>query len=207
MTTVSWFDRNRHWILLALVAVTTVLAVSTVGIGLLAVLAGLAGGAGLGAVLGDAALTLLIAAALVAADIAFAIAFLVTVTRRVSVPSLPSLPENERLSNAFARAEGVVPPLARLGLSDRFALSAETRRERLKQRYVDDELTQFEYERRLDELLADEEGGDVDSTTVDNLDAELAAGRRADADEAVSDESGPERTGERTPRRRQTERN
>jgi len=188
---VSWFDRNRHWILLALVAVTTVLAVGTVGVGLLSVLAGLASGAGIGAVLGDAALVLLIAATLVAADLAFAIAFLVTVTRRVSGPALPSLPESERLSNALDRAERTFPSLARFGLSDRLALSAETKRERLKQRYVNDELTQIEYERKLDALLADESDTDVDRSTVDNLDAGPAAG--GDDETATTDERETDR--------------
>lgn len=171
----SWFSRNRHWLLLALVAVTTVLVVGTVGVGLLAVLAGLAGGAGVGAVLGDAALVLLIAAVLVAADLALALAFLVTIVRRVSLPDPPSLPESERVSNGFERIERAVPPFERLGLSEAFAVSTETKRERLKERYVDGELTQVEYERRLRDLLADEDDPDH-VTDVDELDADLAAG-------------------------------
>lgn len=170
----SWVNRNRHWILLALVAVTTVLAVGTVGVGLLAVLAGVASGAGLGAVLADAALVALVVAVLVAADLAFAVAFLATVARRASLPGLP-LVENERLAAGFERAEAVFPPLARLGLADRFALSNETKRERLKRRYVDGELTEPEYERRLRDLLDAED--DRAATDVDALDADLAVGR------------------------------
>lgn len=173
----SWISRNRHWLLLALVAVTTVFAVGTVGVGLLSVLAGLAGGASLGAVLGDAALVLLIAAALVAADLVFALGFFVTVARRVSLPSLPSVPENDRVSNAFARAERAVPPLARLGLADRFAVSIETKRARLKRRYVDGELTEPAYERRLRDLL--EEADESAVTDVDAIDADLRAGQTA----------------------------
>lgn len=169
----SWFSRNRHWLLLALVAVTTVLAVGTVVAGLLVVLAGLAGGAGLGAVLGDAALVLLLAALLVAADAAFAVAFLVTLVRRAS---LPSVPEHEGLATAFERAERLVPPLATLGLSEAFAVSTETKRERLKEQYVAGEVTQAEYERRLRELLAAEED---DVSDVAELDADLGAGADA----------------------------
>jgi uncharacterized membrane protein len=174
---VSWFSRNAHWLLLALVAVTTVLAAGTVGVGLFAVLAGLAGGASLGAVLSDAALVLLIAAFLVAADLAFAVGFLVTLARRAS---LPSLPENDRVANGFARAERVVPPLARLGLSDRFAVSQATKRERLKRRYVEGDLTETEYERRVREILDEER--EVSVSDVDELDTDLAAGHPPDDD-------------------------
>lgn len=185
----SWISRNRHWILLALVAVTTVLALGTVGVGLLVVLAGLASGAGVGAVLGDAALALLIAALLVAADTAFALGFLVTVARRV--PS-PSLPENERAAETATRLERAVPQMSRLELSERFAVSTEKKRERLKQRYVDDELTQVEYERRLQALLA-EETGDETVSDVDELDADLAVGRTTDRDDSVSGSGGENR--------------
>lgn len=183
----SWFSRNRHWLLLALVAVTTVLAVGTVGVGLVAVLAGLAGGAGLGAVLGDVALVLSIAALLVAADVAFALAFLVTLARRAS---LPSLPENDRVADGFERAERLVPPLSRLALADRFAVSTETKRERLKERYVDGELTEVEYERRLQALLA-EADDDAAVSAGDEIEADLAAGEeqttaRTAADSAPS---------------------
>lgn len=177
----SWFSRNRHWLLLALVAVTTVLVGGTVVVGLLSVLAALAGGAGLGAALGNAALVLLIAALLTAADLAFAMAFLVTVARRVS---LPAPPESERIANGFERVENVIPPVARLGLSETFAVSTETKRERLKQRYVDDEITQVEYEQQLRALLAAE--GDDSITDVDELDADLAAGRPSRTEESAS---------------------
>lgn len=178
----SWFSRNRHWLLLALVAVTTVLVGGTVVVGLLSVLAALAGGAGLGAALGNAALVLLIAALLTAADLAFAMAFLVTVARRVS---LPAPPESERIANGFERVENVIPPVARLGLSATFAVSTETKRERLKQRYVDDEITQVEYEQQLRALLA-AEGDDDSITDVDELDADLAAGRPSRTEESAS---------------------
>lgn len=180
----SWLSRNAHWLLLALVAVTTVLTVGTVGVGLFAVLAGLAGGASLGAVLGDAALILLIAACLVAADLAFAVGFLVTLARRAS---LPSLPENDRVATVLARFERAVPPLSRLGLSDRFAVSQATKRERLKRRYVDGELSQTEYERRVRELLDEERA--VSVTDVDELDADLAAEPPTDTTATRRDES------------------
>lgn|GEM_PF-834213 len=186
----SWVSRNRHWILLALVAVTTVLAVGTVGVGLLSVLAGLVGGAGLGTVLGNAALVVLVAALLVAADLAFAVAFLVTAARRASLPGLPSV-ENEWAAERLERAEAVFPPLARLGLADRFAVSNETKRERLKRRYVDGELTEPEYEHRLRELL-DEEDEPV-AADVDALDADLAGGRSGTADDAESTDDTSER--------------
>ena len=186
----SWLSRNRHWLLLALVAVTTVLVGGTVVVGLLSVLAALVGGAGLGTALGNAALVLLIAALLTAADLAFALAFLVTVARRVSVPALPSPPESERIANGFERIERAIPPVARLGLSETFAVSTETKRERLTQRYVDDEITQVEYEQRLRALLA-AESDDDSITDVDELDADLAADRPSRSDESTSN-SAPE---------------
>lgn len=178
----SWFSRNRHWLLLALIAVTTVLVVGTVGVGLLAVLAGLAGGASVGAVLADAALVLLIAALLVAADLALAVGFLATIARRASLPSLPALPENERAASAFKRIENAVPQLSRFGLSDQFAVSTETKREQLTQQYVNDQLTQREYERRLQSLLTEERRADT-ITDVDELDADLAANSESRPDD------------------------
>lgn len=182
---VSWIDRNRLWILLALVAVTTVLVAGTVAAGVLAVLAGLLAGASVGAVLTDAALFLGLTALLVAADLAFGLAFFVTVVRSASLPT------SARLANWLSRVERVVPPLRALGLAGRFEPSLETKRERLKRRYVSGELTEPEYERELKKLLDDEDETVVGMDDVDRIDANLLAAEDGTDPSAGLDGSEP----------------
>ncbi len=74
-----------------------------------------------------------------------------------------SLPRSARVASVAARVEDVYPPLERVGLADRLAPpepSPEERAERaladLKARYVDGELTEAEFERRVDGLVSNE---------------------------------------------------
>lgn len=74
-----------------------------------------------------------------------------------------SLPRSARIASVVGRLEGTYPPLGRVGLADRLAPpepSAEERAERaladLKGRYVDGEMTEAEFERRVDRLVSNE---------------------------------------------------
>ncbi len=147
----SWFDRNVHWVLLTCFVATTLAVAGVVGVGALALLAGLLGGASLGALLADAAAVLAVAVALLAADLVLATAFVVTVVRKAS------LPRSERLAGFFGLVEGLIPPVRLLALSDRFEPSVEERRREIKRRYVDGELSERGFEREMAELLDETE--------------------------------------------------
>lgn len=166
----TWFERNGHWALLALVAVTTAAAVGTVAASSLALLAALLSGATLATLLADAAAAVALVAALVAADLVFAVALVVTVVRRAS------LPRSDRLASAFALLERLFPPLRGIAFSRRFEPTVEDRERALKRRYVDGELSERSFERELRALLADADG---------------SPSRRAPAEAGTRREAGP----------------
>lgn len=146
----SWVTRNRHWLLFAGVVLTTMAAVSVFALAAATVLAGAVAG-GLLAAADVVATYFLFGVLLLGLDVVLAVALLTTLA------SMVSLPESDRLAGtvgAIERAAGREPRLAR-----RFEPSAETRRERLRERYVDGEITELEFERRLDDLLEAERAG------------------------------------------------
>lgn len=74
-----------------------------------------------------------------------------------------SLPQSDRVAGLLSRLEREYPPLRLLGLSELLAPpepSADERAERaladLKRQYVDGEITDAEFERRVDRLVATE---------------------------------------------------
>jgi len=71
-----------------------------------------------------------------------------------------SLPRNDRLAGAARRVERHVPQIGDGDLSERVEPTTEERIDDLKQRYVDGEITEAEYERELQALMrdADDEG-------------------------------------------------
>jgi len=135
------------------------LAVSYLG---LVVVAGLLSSAPLVDVLLDVAVPALLGIALlVTLLIASGVGFVWALVRSVSVPTSP------RLASVVDRIERAYPPLESLGLSDRLAPPQPTPEERaeralseLKRRYVDGEITDAEFERNLDRLVADESPDD-----------------------------------------------
>jgi len=79
-----------------------------------------------------------------------------------------SLPKSRRASTFLAWIEYAVPPLRGAGLSDRVAPPEPSPGERaeraladLKRRYVDDEITEAEFERKVDRVVATESTGEV----------------------------------------------
>lgn len=180
----SWVDRNLPWLLLALIVAASLALVGAIGVGVVLLLQGLLAGAALSALLGDLALVVGAVTLLGALDVAFVVALVVTVLRRASFPT------DERLAARFETAERWVPPLRDLALSERFAPSVEERRQRLQERYVDGELSEIEFERRLDDLLDEAEGDDasVDRERDAGDPRTPPSGRRP----ARSDVDGPE---------------
>lgn len=133
--------------------------------GLLAVasaLAGATGAAPLVFVALDAAAPYVVGAAFVGV-----LSFLLFLAASVAAVRRASLPRDERFARVARGVERVSGEAREFGLAERFEPTTEDRIESLKREYVDGEITELEYERRLRELLADEE------TTDDRLDREL----------------------------------
>lgn len=147
----NWFERNVHWVVFTLFAVTSIALVGVVGVGILAILAGILGGATVGALLADVALVLGTAVLLLAIDVTLAVGLVVTVLRRAS------LPRSDRLATFFGLLERLVPPIRGLALSDRFAPTLEDREREIKRRYVEGTLSEPEFEREMRALLDEAE--------------------------------------------------
>ncbi|WP_135805324.1 SHOCT domain-containing protein [Halorussus marinus] len=133
--------------------------------GLLAVASALAGATGtapLVFVALDAAAPYLLAAGFVGV-----LSFLLLIGTSVAAVRRASLPRDERLARVARGVERVSGDAREYGLADRFEPTTEDRIEALKREYVDGEITELEYERRLRELLEDE------TTSEDRIDREL----------------------------------
>ena len=166
---VSWLADNRHWLLFAATVLT---GLSTVGVGLvglLATISTLVSGGSLVLTAGGFLLGTLLLGGL---TVVFAARLLAALAERAS---LPSLPRSRRVANVLHGLESAVPPLRRLGLGDRFEPSVEERRVALTERYVDGELSEHQLEAALQELLDEDESGRVPDveTTVPETDREL----------------------------------
>ncbi|WP_440007348.1 SHOCT domain-containing protein [Halomicrococcus sp. SG-WS-1] len=156
--------------LVAGLVLSVVLLVGIAAFGLLAALSALgdsAGGAPLLFVLLDAAAPYIVAGlldAMVAGVLAVALA--VTAVRRAS------LPRNDRLARLAETVERASPKARSVGLSDRVAPTTEDRIDDLKQRYVEGDIGELEYERRLQELM-DDESVDADRVRRERSDREF----------------------------------
>ncbi|MFC4551682.1 MULTISPECIES: SHOCT domain-containing protein [Halorussus] len=71
-----------------------------------------------------------------------------------------SMPRNDRLARVARKVERHYPGARKAGLSERVEPTTEDRIDRLKERYVEGEISEAEYERRLQELMADEDVND-----------------------------------------------
>ncbi|WP_115864920.1 SHOCT domain-containing protein [Halorussus litoreus] len=85
-----------------------------------------------------------------------------------------SMPRSERLASLARTAERHSSEARELGLAERFEPTTEERIEALKAEYVDGEITEYEYEQRLQRLLreADVRSG-FESVTDDHVQREL----------------------------------
>lgn len=145
-------------VLLAGFVLSLVALVVLAAFGLLAVasaLAGAASGASLLFVAVEAAAPFVAASLLVGVlSVLLFVATTVAAVRRVSMP------RSERLARAARLVERVSGDAREFGLAERFEPSTEERVADLKRAYVEGEITEWEYERRLEDLLDDERESD-----------------------------------------------
>ncbi|WP_324663050.1 SHOCT domain-containing protein [Haloarcula sediminis] len=147
----TWLAENRHWLLFAATVLSGLSTAGVAVVGVLATASVLVTGGSLVLTVGAFLLATLLLGGL---TLVFGAGLLSTLASRAS---LPSVPRNRRVANALHGLEAAVPPLRRLGLADRLEPTVEDRRARLTERYVDGELSEREFEARLDALL-DETG-------------------------------------------------
>jgi hypothetical protein len=173
----SLFDGRRHRVLAVATVTSTLLTVAVGGYGL---------GVGLLALLSTGSLVAALSALL---PWAVGGAVLSLVTGLFSVWTVAaalrrfSLPTDDRLAALARRAEAGVPGLRSLDLAERFEPTPEERRRRLKEAYVDGELTEAEFERAVREH--------VDPDRITPTEDPLLA---AALDEETAADGDPERT-------------
>ncbi|WP_137283466.1 SHOCT domain-containing protein [Halorussus salinisoli] len=132
--------------------------VGIAGVGLLAALSALGTApaeASLVFVLLNAVVPYLVASALVGMLSVFLLVGLA-----VAVVRSASVPRNDRLARLARLFERYSSEARDLGLSDRLESTTEDRIEDLKQEYVEGEITELEYERRLQDLMSEESVSD-----------------------------------------------
>ena len=154
----GWIRDNLLWISLVALLVFGGLLVVVLGSVGLVVYTALVTGTPIVDTLLDVALpTLAITAGLLVATVFAGVGFAWALVSRVS------LPRGERLAALAERAEREYPPLRMAGLSGLLSPPAPSSKERaedalaeLKRRYVEGELDEREFERRVDRLVANE---------------------------------------------------
>ncbi|MFC7080836.1 SHOCT domain-containing protein [Halorussus caseinilyticus] len=93
----------------------------------------------------------------VAAVVVGGVSFLLLAWLSVAAVRRASMPRDDRLARLARLVERYSSEARQVGLADHFEPTTDDRIEELKRRYVEGELTELEYERRLQELM-DEEG-------------------------------------------------
>ncbi|PSQ33687.1 hypothetical protein BRD05_08315 [Halobacteriales archaeon QS_9_70_65] len=83
------------------------------------------------------------------------VAVLFLIATIVSVLRSRSLPRDDRLVSVVERLEREYPILRQFDVSQRVEPTAEDRRRELKERYVEGDIGDAEFERRMDELMDD----------------------------------------------------
>ncbi len=159
-----WIRSNAHWLSLAGVVLTTLALGGVAGLAVVTFLTAVGTGVAPSLALLDAVGTYLLPALLLAGlDLLFGVALVVTLVRRAASV------ESERLASVVRTVEDHA--LGRdLGLAERFEPSVESRREELKRAYTAGDISEHEFERRLDDLLEREDGG---GTVGAGIDADL----------------------------------
>lgn len=154
----GWLRNNSHWVLFVCFLVSVVL---TLGVGLFAVVAALGALSPASAAVAEefvllrmleASLPYLLGLVVLGIlDVVFLVGTVVAVLRRASMP------KSDRLANFAEKAEDEVPLLGAVGVSERVEPGPEDRRQDLKQQYVDGEMSEAEFERRMREVLDEDE--------------------------------------------------
>lgn len=149
---------TRVKVLLGAFLLSLFVLLATAALGLLSVLSVLAAPPSSGPllfVLLDAAAPYLVASAFVGM-----LSFLLLVGLVVAGVRRASLPRDERLARLARLVERHSSEARQVGLAERFEPTTEDRIEELKQQYVEGEITELEYERRLQDLMADDSVSD-----------------------------------------------
>lgn len=147
-------DDGRVKLLLVGVALSLFALVGVSALGLLAAVSALAQpspATPLLFVLLDAVMPYVLAAALLGG-----LSFLLLVWLSVAAVRRASMPRNDRLARVARRIERHYPAAREVGLSERVEPTTEERIEELKRQYVEGDLSELEYERRLQDLLGEE---------------------------------------------------
>lgn len=162
---------SRHWLYFGGFVITGVLLVGAALMGLLEGLSALSGGvpAGEGGVL----LVMLAAAAewVMISIVLGIVASVFLVATVVSVLRNASIPRDDRLVGVVEWLERRYPVLRRFDVAEKVEPTLEDRRRQLKAKYVDGEISEAEFERRMERLMNDSAGEDASrsgrETTVD----------------------------------------
>lgn len=134
--------------------------------------------AGLSALFGPASLFAAIAPYVVASMLSGLVSLALFVALAVTTVRRASLPRDERLAGLARKVEWMSEEAREYGLAERFEPTTEERIEDLKAEYVAGEITEWEYERRLQDLLAEADESDVgDLREPDPVERELNSGR------------------------------
>ena len=163
---------SRHWLYFGGFVVTGILLVGVGLVGLLDALSVLSGGATyseeflLLAMLGAAAEWVVIALVLGLVALVFLAATVVSVLRA------KSLPRSDRLVSIVERLEREYPILRQFDVSERVEPTTEDRRQRLKEQYVDGEISEAEFEREMQRLL-DDDSADAQSQSNTHTNIEI----------------------------------
>ncbi len=142
-------EGRRHWLLFVALLVTTLL---TVGVGTVGVGLALVSLLQTGSIVAGVSTLLPYAVGVVLLSTLDAVLLVWTV---VAALRQLSLPRDDRLAAAAERAERTVPVLRSLELAERFEPTDEQRRAELRRQYVDGEITEAEFERRVREYVDD----------------------------------------------------
>jgi|APHM01.1.fsa_nt_gi hypothetical protein len=175
------FEGRRHWLLFVALLVTTLVTVGVGALGLGVALVALLQ-SGLVASLSAAVPYVVGALVLGLLDATLLVWTVVAALRQLS------LPRDDRLAAAAERAERTVPVVRSLDLAERFEPTDEQRREELRQRYVDGEITEAEFERRVREYVEDPSDLATEDPTLSRV---------LDEDETGSERSGSTDAGDR----------
>lgn len=145
----------RHWLYFGGFVLTAILVVGAALVGLVEGLSALAGGVPPGEEL--ILVTALAAAAeWVAVVLGLGlVALLFLAATVVSVLRNGSLPRDDRLVSVVERLEREYPMLRQFDVSERVEPTTEDRKEKLKTRYVEGEISDAEFERRMERLMDD----------------------------------------------------
>ena len=85
-----------------------------------------------------------------------ALSFVLTLGLAVAAVRQASMPRSERLAGLARLVERYSGEARRVGLAERFEPTTEERIDELKAEYVEGEITELEYERRLQDLMVEE---------------------------------------------------